>query len=760
MKNTDYIDINLDYIEKDLVLTIDEKTKGTLFVSDDYEEHLETEYQIKESFSYDYKFSSSDYSLLECEYCSSHKRERNIGVLSPNIYVGTLKLPVLKKDSSSEKFVPTDKHVSLEVQSLKADYRSDYKDMLEYITEQCTELLLQTDSPVYQNLEIDFDKDRKSLYQQFSFIKSILMTDEFSEAIHRILTAPVTLWKEEAEEKDIRGIRKLRQNHLKLFTSAASRTHVPVGHPLRKSGLSSIPQRINDIRKTDSVDTYENRFIKYALETFLKFTEDIHTASLQNNYDILKKESAVLKDNLEIWLQHSIFKEISRPSTLKLNSPVLQRKEGYREVLRVWLMFDLAAKLIWSGGEDVYDAGKKNIAVLYEYWVFFKLVNLFNKMFKIPAKSISELIQKTADGLNLTLKQGRHKVLSGVYETDGRKLEVRFHYNKSFSGKNGYPSAGSWTTTMRPDYTLSIWPYGVNESEAENEESIVHIHFDAKYKIANLTDLLEDNKDLNSEKKENRKGIYKNADLLKMHAYKDAIRRTGGAYVLYPGDHLNKKQGFHEVIPGLGAFPVKPSKTEDGISELRAFIIEVVRHFCNRASQRERLAYRNYEIYNDEIWELREPSPEPYGEKRGLIPADTHILVAYYRKENWDWIVDSGLYNTRAGNDRGSLRLGPGESGAKYILLHTSDELMTSKLLKVTETGPRIFSKEQIKGKGYVNPSQSFYLVYKVTDEVEVEFKQLTWDIRKLKGYREGRGSALPFSVTLTELMKSIIQTK
>jgi predicted component of viral defense system (DUF524 family) len=38
------------------------------------------------------------------------------------------------------------------------------------------------------------------------------------------------------------------------------------------------------------------------------------------------------------------------------------------------------------------------------------------------------------------------------------------------------------------------------------------------------------------EKAENRKGIYKNADLLKMHAYKDAIRRTGGAYVLYPGD--------------------------------------------------------------------------------------------------------------------------------------------------------------------------------------------------------------------------------
>ncbi len=30
--------------------------------------------------------------------------------------------------------------------------------------------------------------------------------------------------------------------------------------------------------------------------------------------------------------------------------------------------------------------------------------------------------------------------------------------------------------------------------------------------------------------------------MIKMHAYKDAIRRTGGAYVLYPGDKsLNRK---------------------------------------------------------------------------------------------------------------------------------------------------------------------------------------------------------------------------
>jgi len=46
-------------------------------------------------------------------------------------------------------------------------------------------------------------------------------------------------------------------------------------------------------------------------------------------------------------------------------------KIGYREVLRVWLMFDLAAKLFWQGGEDVYSGDKKDVAVLYEYWLIF-----------------------------------------------------------------------------------------------------------------------------------------------------------------------------------------------------------------------------------------------------------------------------------------------------------------------------------------------------------------------------------------------------
>ena len=78
-----------------------------------------------------------------------------------------------------------------------------------------------------------------------------------------------------------------------------------------------------------------------------------------------------------------------------------------------------------------------------------------------------------------------------------------------------------------------------------------------------------------------------------MHAYKDAIRRTGGAYILYPGtDQKEPMKGFHEIIPGLGAFTVRPSKDDDGTQFLRKFISDIVIHLRNRVSQRERFSYK------------------------------------------------------------------------------------------------------------------------------------------------------------------------
>lgn len=722
----------------------------TLSYKEDAPENGESPYQITEGCSYEYKITGG-YNLSLPDIVTQSKVNKSAGRISPNIYVGTLCIDILDPDGKRCG------EVKIEARSVKTSYRDDYRLMLEEITEKCTELILQHSSPVSQILTVDFNADARTLYQRFAFIRSVLDSAEFNDAFHKIISSPVTRWEESEIIKDIRGLRRFRGSVMRQLTGSGNRVDMPPDHPLKET-LKSVPSKIKVNYKTETVDTPENRFVKHALFIFLTICDDFQIKVKDNSR--IKTESGLLVDKLQQFLSHSVFKDISVPETLPLNSPVLQRKEGYREILRVWLMVDLAAKLIWHGGDDVYSGNKRDVAVLYEYWLFFKLLDIIEDVFRIKAKPADSLIQSTSDGLGLQLKQGKYLPVEGVYTTDTRKLNIQFGYNKTFSGAKKYPEGGSWTRNLRPDYTLSVWPYGIGQEQAELEELIVHIHFDAKYKIENLQTIFGKVDNLDQEKEEQRKGTYKRADLLKMHTYKDAIRRTAGAYVLYPGTDKYAQKGFHEIIPGLGAFAVRPSKVNDGTDNLKIFLNEVVAHFLNRASHREKISLKTYETYkNSQSNEVRELLPETHGPNRTLIPDETYVLVGYYKgKEHWDWIIRSGLYNARAGSKRGSLRLGPGESGAKYLLLHTEGETKTGNLFDIVETGPRIFSKQKLIEEGYpTDPTQNYYLVYKVKKAQEMEFGNKKWDITKLSGYQTGRTSALPFSVTMTDLMSSLI---
>lgn len=737
---------------RNIELTLYGENAGeTLFNVSDALDNGEAPFQIKEGCYYEYKITDG-YCLNPSEIVTQSKVNYSSGHISPNIYVGTMSIDVLDADRRKCG------EVRLEVQSVKTNYRQDYRYMLEEITEKCTDLLLQHSSPVSQYFEVDFNADASTLYQRFAFIKSILESVEFNDSIHKIISAPVTRWKESECIKDIRSVRRFNSTAIRQIASASSRIDLPNDHPL-KSIIQSIPSKIKVSNKTETVDTPENRFIKHALVSFQSFCSDFK-AKLSDNSRI-KNEAGLLVDRLEQFLSHSVFKEISSPETLPLNSPVLQRKEGYREVLRVWLMFDLAAKMVWRGGDDVYSGNKRDVAVLYEYWLFFKLLEIVEEVFKIEPKSLEELIKETDDGLGLQLKQGIYMPVKGIYDAGTRKLNIEFSYNRTFSGENKYPDSGSWTKSMRPDYTLSIWPHGINSENAEREELITHIHFDAKYKVENILGIVGSEDDFKNEKEDQRKGTYKRVDLLKMHSYKDAIRRTAGSYILYPGtDSPYTKIGFHELIPGLGAFAVRPSKSTSGTDELKKFVNEVVCHFLNRASQREKMSFKTYETHKDKnIDEVNEALPEVYGANRSLLPDETFVLVGFYKDdEHLKWIMRNKLYNARTGSTRGSLRLSPKETGAKYILFHTTGETKTSRMFKMKVNGPRIFSKKDIIAKSYSNPSQDFYLVYDIEDEIEEEFKKMKWDVTLLEDYEGRRSSAIPFSTTLTKLMKAVIK--
>lgn len=748
--SSDEITIPIHTSEKKIELTLcGENSSEAIVVRDDAAENGEASVQIREGNFYEYKIDDG-YTLSTSEIVSQSKISKSSGRISPSIYVGTLSIDVLKTATQQKCG-----EVKLEVQSVKTSYRQDYRHMLEEITEKCTDLLMLHNSPVSQYFEVDFNADSSTLYQRFAFIKSVLDSTEFSDAVHKILTSPVTRWGEIETIKDIRSVRRFHSSAIRQLTVSTDRFSLPEEHSLKEI-LHSVPSKLNVNCKTETVDTPVNRFVKHALISFKAFCIDYKTKVKDS--ERIKKEASLLEDKLEQYLSHSIFREISNPTTLPLNSPVLQRKEGYREILRAWLMFDLAAKMIWKGGDDVYSGNKRDVAVLYEYWLFFKLLEIIKEVFRIDPISIENLIEETSDGLGLKLKQGKYLPVKGVYMSNTRKLNIEFSYNKTFSGENKYPEGGSWTRNLRPDYTLSVWPFGIGQEQAEKEELIVHIHFDAKYKIENLQTIFGMENSLEEEKEEQKKGTYKRADLLKMHAYKDAIRRTAGAYVLYPGTEKGYTRfGFHEIIPGLGAFSIRPSKENSGTEELKFFLLEIIHHFINRASQRERMSLRTYETHikkNSNI--VNEVLPEAYGINRSLLPDETFILVGYYNsQEQYDWIARNNLYNFRIGSGNGSIILDKETVSSKYLLLHTTGDTVSGDLWKIVSRGPKVFSKDDLIRKGYPSPSHDSYLVIQIEPVTDTEFENVSWNFRSLKNYSSGRASAFPFTTSLTELMKN-----
>ena len=727
----------------------------------------ESRWQLVEGCTYTYEFVDEHGG---CRY--QFERENEIvrfhpnmihhaceGTLTTGIYVGHLTLDVVDVDAHEQVG-----RVSLEIRSTKAEYRSDYRLMLDEIAEYYTDLVLQQGAPVTQRLEIDQNSSAKTLYQRFSFVRSLIDSESFSEAIHKIISNPVRKWTDANIERNIVGVRRLSRKNIRQIASSTDRVQLPSGMRMgMPECLTSVPRRIEVEYKRDTTDCQENQFVKFVLRTFVNFCSEIK--GYTNASEQLKAEANQTLNRLYEHLDNQFFRQISQPTHMNMNSPVLQRKEGYREVLQAWLLFDLAAKLNWTGGNDVYDAGKKNVATLYEYWLFFKLMELISEFFHIEPQAKKELVEMDKDGINLSLRQGRMRMVSGRQETFSRVLNVAFYYNRTFNRvtDDSIHKAGSWTMTMRPDYTLSLWPGLITEQDAERQERIIHIHFDAKYRLDKV--LLEDkdtgrdiSEELAGEKQEQELKIYKRGDLLKMHAYKDAIRRTSGAYVLYPGEENRELRGFHEIVPGLGAFSIRPGHWLQDSAYLKQFLAEVKAHLLDRTSDREKLSYYEYDVHlaaNESM--TMESLPEAEGENRGFLPDETTVLIGYYKsREHLDWIMKHRMYNGRAGDRKGTLSVNKEIVTARYILLHNEHEAM---LQKINLGGPKVYGYKEMKELDYpFNPDDNnedkIYLMFRLNQKgIEKELQKYTWnphDLKKLKLSRLGRLDV----VGLTELMK------
>lgn len=711
--------------------------------------------QLLEGLRYDYELDSADLILREeigagIVEQSANPHLRHCGLINTGLNVGRFGLIVEGPEGSVKG------RAALEIRSRKIQYREHYRWMLEDIAERSTDFLMEFRSPTAFRVAPDPGRDSETLYQRFAFLRSVLGSRQFANALHRITANPHRRWEAEEETRNLARAFRPTASVVRQLARDPQRVPVPAGHPLFKS-ISSLPRQVVVHHSVHDEDTPENQFVKFAVKTFSAFLGGMSQRLLDfgKKSDLrLVAEIDRLRQQLDVVLGSSFFRFVSDPDLLPLGSPVLQRRAGYREVLQAWLRFGLAARLVWHGGEDVYGAGQRNIAALYEYWVFFQLLEIVARVFDLNSPPAKDLLVQTEDGFGLKLKIGHSlPALYGKTSRFGRPLNMRFSYNRTFSASPNAFHAGSWTRQMRPDYSLSLWPSSFSEAEAERQELMVHVHFDAKYRIENLEQLFGSaDLDLTQEKGEQETGYYKRADLLKMHAYRDAIRRSYGAYVLYPGDIKGSWSSYHELLPGLGAFPLRPGGDTAALEE---FIRDILRHASNRATAAERKSYHAYTVNREPpATRITRPFPErqPSSSVRHVPPVECIVIIDQVGSDaHASWVASAQRYVIPLDLEHGSAHLDPRLANVQYLKLEPLDPKAEGTIFEIVSSGFAVVSRSQLVSLGCpIVLSADLYLMYEVRALADFPSADL-----RLPTPSDGSEVKLPYVTTLGEALAS-----
>lgn len=624
--------------------------------SDEMEIWGEERVQLLENGRYEFKIMhSGPLQIRELGgIITNYKLEKHTGLIEPGSNVGLLTLELEDENTNIQYAIP------LEVRSLKLEYREHYRQMLDEIAEECSGLLMQVKSPVKGFFKSNLDEPAELIAQKYSFVKHLIASDEFKNAIARIITSPHIKLDSKEERIDIRKGFKPTHQAIRQLSHRTHRSAVSTSHPIHKL-MPTVPTHINILNHKEAIDTEENKFVKHVISSFLQLLWNMEK-SLQRKKKLSPSDTRLMRDivsskkALAKVLSHDLFVGLSELKTLNLGSPVLQRKPGYREILSTWIRFNASSGLIWSGGLDVFGGGKKDVDSLYEYWVFFKLLKIVINVFKLAPINKEDLFEITEDGFSLKLKAGKCLLINGVCHLNGRSLNVKFAYNRVFNRKTGaqphsnYPEAGTWTKIMRPDYTISVWPTEVPEDQAEYQELMAHIHFDAKYKFDssnNVFDLFgaDQEENLDMEKRAIKSGLtMKRTDLFTLHTYKDAIRRTEGAYIIYPGNTNESWRQYHEILPGIGAFAVRPEKLDPGTGNLESFLNDVLVHLTNRVSQRELFRFNITNTFTSRTSEAYAEVPELEAGNRTVPFKDHYLLIAESDDGTYYWVKERLIF--------------------------------------------------------------------------------------------------------------------
>ncbi|SMB81415.1 hypothetical protein SAMN00017405_2136 [Desulfonispora thiosulfatigenes DSM 11270] len=468
----------------------------------------------------------------------------------------------------------------LEVFPTKIDYKDDYQQILHDVNEEIYNLSFDFLKRTYLQTSL-IEKNSSSLTEFYSILQLII--NNFMQALKIINSNP--------HHKLIKNEQVLPFHKTKKYSSKTTRWLEKNPQNVMRKGGHYVAIKALEIRKENTVDTYENQFTKYmVLEIAGRLKEfRIKYLSLNREQDelIVKSIDNIIK-SLNRIMYNDTWKKVSKFAPKDSSSLVIKMAPGYKDIYKYYLMLKKGLRL--QG--DMFNLSIKDLSVLYEYWCFIKINSILKKKYQLLQ---TDLIKINNNGVFVTLKKGKNTSAKYLNPQNGEVFTVSYNLGME-----------SVTVGQKPDNVFSL--------KKANSDVKYNYIFDAKYKV-------DFKYSISGEKKLNGATGPMEEDINAMHRYRDAIIHTSkntenqikrdifGAYVLFPykNETEYKEHKFYKSIKSvnIGGFPFLPTAT----NLMEEFLDELIKES----------SYSSFERSIEQIGTTEYLKPEYYKQRNVLL---------------------------------------------------------------------------------------------------------------------------------------------
>ena len=431
-----------------------------------------------------------------------------------------------------------------------------YQSLLDAVVSELASLIFGHPQPTGQNIQRG-EPGRDVAYLEMCFIRQALCSEKpnidgiaasiLANPHRKFLLTRQTQKIEDVTDVDVTAWQNLgsQPQYLASIEHNASLQNTPLGQALKQaSGRDLFPRQLTIQQKQQTLDTPENRFVKYVLTSLRQRIE-----GFRRSYDgvggflnpDLDADLAQIEAGIRRFAQAPLWRDVGQMRFFPASSQILQRRDGYRQLFRLFSLLSLRSTCVYDLPDFSRIIETKDSATLYEYWAFFVVKGLLDE--KLGPGSF-RLFYGEQDVKERHLPEG----LVINYNDD-----VRLYFNRS------YPIPLSYSHKLRPDIVIEKGP----------GHACFRLILDAKFK----------GKDAGFYGTEEDDGTIKrwnDQDIDKMHTYRDAITGTSGAFIIYPGCESAEFVPPDATFPGTGAIALRPADgarpDEQGLACLRQLI--------------------------------------------------------------------------------------------------------------------------------------------------------------------------------------------